>query len=155
MATREKLLQQIYDNVSLSNKLFTEYNSTPKKYGEVELTAVENDIIYCIAQQPGITVTELSVILYRTPSACSQIVRKLRGKNWVEQIRNQKNNREYNLYLTEYGMQIHRAHMAHITDGWQLVCSFLSEFTDEELALTIRVQNKLNEGHMAKLQPSR
>ena len=36
----------------------------------------------------------------KTPSACSQLVRRLRDKGWVEQVRNAANNRQVMLRLT-------------------------------------------------------
>ena len=90
-------------------------NTTPSPtvYGGAHiLYQSEAHIIDLIGEHPEITVTELAAILKKTPSACSQIVRKLRAKGWVEQVRNAENNRIYNLYLTESGKQVYQAHTA-------------------------------------------
>ena len=84
-------------------ELMREYDGLPHDYGNVVLYQSEAHLIQCIGQHTGITVTEASKILKKTKSACSQMVKKLVGKNWVRQERNKQNNREYKLYLTEEG----------------------------------------------------
>ena len=82
--------------LKLTNQLMNEYDSLPHDYGNAVLYQSEAHLIQCIGQNDGITVTEASKLLKKTKSACSQMVKKLVGKNWVKQTRNQKNNREYN-----------------------------------------------------------
>ena len=52
-------------------------------------------MIDCIGRNAGITITELADDFGKTRSACSQMVKKLRDKGWVEQVRNKENNDEY------------------------------------------------------------
>ena len=95
---REALLGQIWAAQDEAYDLMYEYDSLPHRYGAHILYQSEAHIIDLIGEHPEITVTELAAILKKTPSACSQIVRKLRAKGWVEQVRNAENNRIYNLY---------------------------------------------------------
>lgn len=76
------------------------FDSRFLRYGETAIYEAEADII-----DPGITVTEMANILWRTPSDCSRVAHKLRDKGWVEQKKNPKNNRIYNLTLTEKGLE--------------------------------------------------
>ena len=102
---REALLRQIWAAQDEAYDLMYEYDSLPHQYGENTLYQSEAQIIDLIGEHPEITVTELAAILKKTPSACSQIVRKLRAKGWVEQVRNAENNRIFNLYLTDSGTE--------------------------------------------------
>ena len=98
----------------------------------------EDNLIYPM----GMTVMAVS---YTHLSACSQLIRKLRKKDWIEQIRNPENNREYQLFLTESGWKIYEEH-----DRFEQACykrSFnnLKEFSEEDLKKYISIQKKLNE----------
>ena len=141
---REALLGQIWAAQDEAYDLMYEYDSLPHRYGAHILYQSEAHIIDLIGEHPEITVTELAAILKKTPSACSQIVRKLRAKGWVEQVRNAENNRIYNLYLTESGKQVYQA-------TFQL----LSNFSPEELEHHLMVQRKLNEAYQDDVRRSR
>ena len=56
----------------------------------------------------GITISEMAYRTKKTPSAYSQMIRKLRKKGLVEQTRNKENLREYMLNLTPDGKQMLR-----------------------------------------------
>ncbi|MFQ9705452.1 MAG: PfkB family carbohydrate kinase [Enterocloster clostridioformis] len=132
--------------LKLTNQLMNEYDSLPHDYGNAVLYQSEAHLIQCIGQNDGITVTEASKLLKKTKSACSQMVKKLVGKNWVKQTRNQKNNREYKLHLTEEGLIVHDHHENFGPYGLMSTTSKeLYNFTDEELQLYIKIQKRMNE----------
>lgn len=79
---REELLRQLWTAQDEAYDLMCEYDSLPHHYGENILYQAEGHIIDLIAAYPGITITDLGNILKKTPSACSQIVRKLKEKGW-------------------------------------------------------------------------
>ena len=89
------------------------------------------------------------------PSACSQLVRRLRDKGWVEQVRNTANNRQYMLRLTESGQALYRDHSAFSADCQQRTFDRMAEFTEEELALYLRVQKRINEAYADDVRRSR
>ena len=93
MGSREQILKEIWNAQDEAYELMEEYDSLPHHYGEAILYQSEGEIIDLIAIHPGVTITDLGNILRKTASACSQIVRKLREKGWVEQTRNRENNR--------------------------------------------------------------
>ena len=140
---REALLGQIWAAQDEAYDLMYEYDSLPHRYGAHILYQSEAHIIDLIGEHPEITVTELAAILKKTPSACSQIVRKLRAKGWVEQVRNAENNRIYNLY-TAFNQSCQEA-------TFQL----LSNFSPEELEHHLMVQRKLNEAYQDDVRRSR
>ena len=152
---REELLEQIWAAQDTAYDLMSEYDSLPHSYGENVLYQAEAHLIDRIALHPGVTVTDLANMVRKTPSACSQLVRKLRDKGWVEQVRNAENNRIYNLYLTESGKQVYQAHTAFNQSCQEATFQLLSNFSPEELEHHLMVQRKLNEAYHDDVRRSR
>lgn len=152
---RAELLDQIWTAQDTAYDLMCEYDSLPHRYGENILYQAEAHLIDLIALHPDITITDISNILRKTPSACSQIVRKLRAKGWVEQIRNEENNRVINLRLTEEGMKVFQDHDAFDQDCQEKTFKRLDTFTDEELAVALTVQQHINEAYQDDVRRSR
>jgi DNA-binding MarR family transcriptional regulator len=152
---REELLTQIWKEQDRAYSLMYEYDSLPHHYGENILYQSEAHIIHLIGKQPNVTITELAAILGKTLSACSQIVRKLRGKGWVVQTRNVDNNRQINLNLTESGQMVYRDHLEFNLECQKLTFQLLKTFTEEELEHHMLVQQKLNEAYEGDVERSR
>lgn len=102
-------------------RLVQEYDSVPHDYGAAILYQAESQIIHLVGHQPGITASEIAAAFHKTPSACSQLIRKLRKKGWLLQKRNHDNNREYQLYLTDEGKEIYEDHDLFEKDVWNAV----------------------------------
>ena len=152
---RQDLLHLIWEAQDTAYDLMYEYDQLPHPYGDHVLYQAEAHVISLIAMQPNITITDISNILRKTPSACSQIVRKLRAKGWVEQQRNEENNRVYNLRLTDEGMEVFRAHSAFDAEGQKRTFRRLEEFTDEELEHHLAVQEGLIAAYQEDVRISR
>lgn len=150
-----QLLQQIWSAQDTAYELMSEYDSLPHHYGSEVLYQAEAYIVNLVGQHPGITVTQLAEILNKTTSACSQIVRKLRAKGFVEQIRNPGNNRLYNLELTPEGSEVFQAHIRFNQECQEKTFELLRDFTDEELRIHLRVQDRLNEAYQDDVRRSR
>lgn len=149
------MLKQLWAEQDKAYALMEEYDSLPHHYGNYILFQAEGDIISLIAAYPGITVTDLSNILKKTTSACSQSVRKLCDKGLVEQRRNSTNKRLYNLFLTAEGEELSKAHQKFNRTSQKITFDLLSDFTEEELEHHIAVQKKLNEAYQGDIQRSR
>lgn len=141
----EKLFDDIMDELDISYRLMSAYDSMPHQYGDNVLYQVESHIIELIGMKPGITATEMAAKLGKTPSACSQIVRKLKQKALVIQQRNVVNNREYNLFLTEYGWKIYQAHADVDEECGKRKKERLAQFSEEELSIYLRITRIINE----------
>lgn len=152
---REALLRQIWAAQDEAYDLMYEYDSLPHQYGENTLYQSEAHIIDLIGEHPEITVTELAAVLKKTPSACSQIVRKLRAKGWVTQVRNEENNRIFNLHLTESGQRVYQDHTAFNQSCQSATFRLLETFSPQELEHHLMVQKKLNEAYQSDVQHSR
>lgn len=152
---REALLRQIWAAQDEAYDLMYEYDSLPHQYGENTLYQSEAHIIDLIGEHPEITVTELAAVLKKTPSACSQIVRKLRAKGWVTQVRNEENNRIFNLHLTESGQRVYQDHTAFNQSCQSSTFRLLETFSTQELEHHLMVQKKLNEAYQEDVQHSK
>lgn len=152
---REELLRQLWTAQDEAYDLMCEYDSLPHHYGESILYQAEGHIIDLIAVYPGITITDLGNILKKTPSACSQIVRKLKEKGWVEQTRNRDNNRQFNLKLTESGQKVYEDHLEFNRYCQSETFGLLAGFSNEELEHHVMVQRKINEAYQGDVRRSR
>lgn len=152
---RGELLRQVWDLQNEAYDLMCEYDAMPHRYGDCMLYQAEAHMIDLIALYPDITVTDLANIMRKTPSACSQTVRKLREKGLVEQLRNTANNRQYKLRLTESGQALYEDHAAFSDDCQRRTFDRLAEFSEEEIALYLRVQKRINEAYADDVRRSR
>ena len=77
---RYALFLQLLDALDEGCRLMEVYDAMPHRYGGETLYQAESHTIALIGRSPGITVTDLAAKLQKTPSACSQMVRRLREK---------------------------------------------------------------------------
>ncbi len=83
---------------------------TPRDYGTGEVyTSVEVHTLKHIADNPGITLTELAANHSRSKGAISQIVKKIETKGLIYREASERDNKAY-LYLTEKGIILDEAH---------------------------------------------
>lgn len=152
---RNDLLNDVWAEQDTAYDLMAEYDSLPHHYGDNIMYQAEGQIIDLIAANPGITITDLAQQLRKTTSACSQLVRRLREKDWIEQTRNARNNRQFNLNLTPAGEAVYNDHTAFCADCQKRAFELLSRFSEEELAHHIAVQRALNEAYRGDIERSR
>ncbi len=146
-ARREALLQALWEAQDEAYALMAKYDALPHAYGEATLYQAEGLVIHRIGRQPGITISELSRLLDKTVSACSQIVGKLRDKGWVIAQRDPANSRRINLRLTEAGRQVYLDRLRFNRECQAVTFGMLQDFSDEALACHLAVQQALNEAY--------
>lgn len=152
---RKKILDEIWKSQDEAYALMAEYDSLPHYYGDDVLYQAEAYIIRHIGLAPGITTTELAAKLKKTPSACSQIVKKLVDKNLVLQERNAQNRRLYNLRLTKDGEKVFYDHIEFNECCQKQTFDMLSEFSIDELNSYLCVQKQINEAYRSDVQRSK
>lgn len=152
---RENILSQLWNTQDEAYELMAEYDSIPHTYGHTTLYQSEAYIVNWIGRMPDITITELAELLKKTPSACSQIVRRLIDKGLVRQERNEQNKRIYNLQLTPDGEKMYQDHIAFNEACQKITFGMLAEFTDAELETCLRVQRRINEAYQGDIRRSR
>lgn len=122
-----------------------EYDSVPHCIcGEI-LYQAEAHVIQYIGRHEKSTITELAVASKKTPSACSQIIKKLIKKDLVQQIRNPQNKREFFLELTAHGWEVFQTHESFDSECFQKNFMHIQDITEEQLEIYIHVQNTINE----------
>lgn len=155
MNERYELYCAMIDRLDKGVHLINEYDSVPHDYGSAVMYQAESKIIQLVGKYPGIKASEIAVVFHKTPSACSQLIRKLRNKGWIRQVRNEKNNREYRLFLTEDGIRIYEDHETFEQRCYQRSFQNLSGFSDEEFKIYIAIQEKLNETFTVDVEESK
>lgn len=135
--------------------LTAEYDALLHDYNGTILFQAESQMIKIIGNHPGITASQISKIVDKTSSASSQLIRKLRKKGWVMQKRNEENNREYNLYLTEEGSRIYIGHQKFENACYKRTFHGLERFSEKDLQTYIAVQRQMNETFRQDVEESR
>lgn len=145
MSGREKQYDELIAEFDTGYELCVRYDMMPHQYGDEILYQSEMHFLQAVGDEPNVTITALARRLDKTTSACSQMVRKLKEKKLITQERNQDNNREYYLQLTQKGREIYYAHEEFDRRCLQRTYQQLEEFTEQELQTYISVQKRLNE----------
>ena len=117
----------------------------PKYFGEIALYYTERKLLVMIGETPDITITEMAAAIQKTPSFCSQIIKKFVNYGWVEQIRNTANKRVYNLRLTEEGSKAYAVYAGYNEAEKSAIITVLSQFSTEELENYTKIQETINE----------
>lgn len=152
---RYRLFCRLLDEFDQGCGLTEEYDALLHDYHGTILFQAESQIIKAIGNHPGITGSELSKLFHKTTSATSQLIRKLKQKGWVLQKRNVRNNREYNLYLTQTGSEIYRKHQKFEEACYLRTFHQLDGFTEKELETYIAIQKQLNISFQSDVEESR
>lgn len=151
---RRQLFKNMLEVIDESYDLMLEYDSMPRKHGDAILYQVESQLIQYIGKHPGTTVTDIAAELKKTPSAASQMIRKLRSKGWVVQQRNEKNNRIYHLNLTDAGWEIFEEHEKFEQFCYERTYDKLEKCSLEELKAFCKVMNLVNEAFVLDIRDS-
>jgi len=154
-AKRYKMYKEMINYLDQGCQLINDYDSMPHDYGNAILYQAEAQLIRIVGAKPGITAGEIASLLYKTSSACSQLVRRLRKKGWIEQTRNPENNRIYNLTLTDEGWDIFKGHEKFEKRCYLRSYENLSEFSDDDFQKYIQIQKKLNETFTIDVEESK
>lgn len=112
--------RKTHDNVALTDLLHqvsAMYTGTkkPHDYGTGEdYTHTEVHLLKCIADHPGITVTEIAYNYAKTKGAISQILKKLIEKDLIlQKPSTEMGDKRIFLYLTPRGEQLNACHIAY------------------------------------------
>lgn len=153
--SRYSLFCDMIEELDTAYSLIGEYDSLLHDYNGVILYQAESQLIKMIGNYPGISANECAGILKKTLSACSQLIKKLRTKKWVRQVRNENNNRVYNLYLTDAGKMIYENHKIFEEGCYRRTYSLLDSFSEEDLSTFIRIQQEINQGFRLDIEDSK
>lgn len=152
---RYALFIKLIEVFDLGCKHVNDYNGMLHDYHGTILYQAESQFINKIGRNPGITITELSMIYDKSVSACSQLMRRMKNKGWIYQQRNQTNNREFKLFLTEEGEAIYHSHLNFEEVCYRRTFAMLDEFSEEQLKEYIAIQEHLNSAFLLDVEESR
>ena len=153
---REEIFVDLMGQIDESYYLMSDYDAIPHNYGGGDyLYQSESQIIHVVGDHPGITARELSDLIRKTPSFCSQNIKKLRAKGYMEQIKNKNNAREYFLQLTEKGKDMYAEHSDYEQRCLRRTLENLGGFSDDELLKFAEIQKKINETFAMDVDESR
>lgn len=152
---RYALLRRLIESFDQGWKYVYDYNNLLHDYNGVILYQAESQFIRKIGDEPGITITELSLLFDKTKSACSQLMRRMKDKGWLIQTRNASNNREYNLYLTDKGLEIYKKHEEFEETCYRRTARMLEQFSLDELKIYVNIQNQMNEAFRMDVEESK
>lgn len=142
---RYELFLEMMDAFNRMHDDMAEYGRLPRIYGGFLFYEREVHLLRSIGNTPGISITELAKEFRYTTSACSQIVKKMCEKGFVEKKKNSRNNKEISLYLTEPGNRIYQYHDKFDGMCYKRNFDHLGEFTDKEIEITAAVTRRFNE----------
>lgn len=140
------LLKEFLGQIDISTEIITRYDAVSHNYANEMLYQAEAYIISSIGQCPGITISSLAEQKKCSKSACSQVLKKLIQKEYVYKARNEKQYREFNLFLTELGQEIFASHTKLNEDVCQRYFEKIDDkFSQEEIYKAISLLKILNE----------
>jgi DNA-binding MarR family transcriptional regulator len=121
--------------------LYNTYINQVRDYGTGELISmVEVHILTIIADNPGITASQLSKKWGTTKGAISQNLKKLEGKSLIYRKNENDNAKTIHLYVTEKGEGLSIAHKAYDNaDILQTQSDLTKSCTSEEIDIFYKV----------------
>ena len=143
---QEEKNRKTYDNlaaIDILHQVSAMYSGTkhPHDYGTGgAYTSTETHLLKCIADHPGITVTELAYNYAKTKGAISQVIKGLIQKGLIEQRPDDGRNNRILLYSTPQGDALNAAHIAYDEEHAGETLNFVREqFTQQEIDIAFSV----------------
>lgn len=117
--------------------------TTPIDYGTGEkFNPVEVHILSYIADNPGISASEIARDWNRTKGAVSQIVKKLSSRGMIRRCKKEGNDKTVCLYMTEEGQKLDLAHRAYDTRNYERFLKLMEkQFSKEVINEAFHVMN--------------
>ena len=142
MSDREEEFSNLMENMYVILRLMNKYNM-PRHYGTAdELYLNEVHTLKCIAEHPGISLSELGERTHRTKGATSMMINKLESKGLVSKRCAAADVRRYELNLTEKGEQVDRFHLSYDEVHYR----DMLDFVPDAQAADFRRVNQILEG---------
>ncbi|MGI6095674.1 MAG: MarR family winged helix-turn-helix transcriptional regulator [Lachnospiraceae bacterium] len=127
--------------------MYGDYMRMSHDYGTGEkINMAEVHTLTFIADNPGITITEIAGMWNKTKGAVSQIVTKLEAKGYIEKCKEGNNSKNLHCYATESGQTLSDVHKRYDVEGLNRENQLLrKEFTDSELDAFYKVMERYTE----------
>lgn len=149
---RKDLVMEALNAVEELSSIMREYDSSQHIYGGYKLYQTEAHMIERIGNNPGISVTRLAVLLDKSVSACSQIIKKLLQKDFVTQYLLPENARVRKLYLTSAGKKVYRDHRRLENRCYRRDVKEFQDISDPEIDAFLKVSERIRKCFLADLE---
>lgn len=130
-----RVLNNRHDNIYKFVMFYYNYIISKHDYGNGELISmIEAHTITFIEENPGTTVSELAIYWNKTKGAISQTVSKLIEKGYILRQKSENNAKTFNLFVTDKGLKLSKAHKLYDTiDIAKTLDQLLETCTPEEI----------------------
>lgn len=135
-------INRLIDQVYTIELLLKSFHAKPRSYDGLTIYDSETHTLKIIAENEGISQTQLSERTFRTKGATSLMVDKLIEKGLIRRQRTPDDQRRYFLALTDKGRAVHLSHLAYDKAHAEMVAA-ASGIGQEDLKLTNGVLERL------------
>lgn len=131
------------------DRILNRSQSLPRRYGpDLLLYSSEADLLAEIGANEPISATELARRKISTPSAISQIVKKLDGKNLLVKDTQEGNRKTILLRLSAEGQAVYEAHRRQEDRKYAAYMEGLADYTPEDIAKAAGLIDFLTERYL-------
>lgn len=139
-----ELFNMLLKEVRSTIYLTTKFSSGVKEYDGLRLHESESHMLQAIGKGIGITTNELAKEFNYTPSACSQVVKKLKENELVYLEKDSHDKRFSYLYLTQRGRKIFEQHEKEDEKSFAAIYKRFQKFSVEDLKMYLEIHKTLN-----------
>lgn len=151
-----KTLTRLTEQLYAAHWILAALQKRPRSFAGVTLYANEAHTLRIIAQNEGISQTEISALMLRTKGATSAMVDKLVEKKLVYRQRERGDQRRYLLMLAPLGRQVYEelvrraeTYASEVVDALPLT---VEELETAHRVLSILVEHYADRGRQARLE---
>jgi len=140
MTERDKLITELFENMNafkraMHGRVSSFSNESPLSHAQLEL-------LFTLRYIQPVSSKQLAEKLHMTPGGISQLVESIESHGYLERKASEQDKRVQFLYVSDKGEKLLRSHEK---SRRQLVESVISDLTDEELAMWVRIQQKMTQ----------
>ena len=137
--------------MQLFSARFTKYMNAPRPFLLPTNTTVrEVYILATIEENPGILTVEIAKLWDVTPGAISQVVKKLKERDFLDCNKEDGNAKLVHLYTTEKGSALVKEHETYILNRWDKIeKEVLANYSMEEVDHFFKMMEVISEFYNA------
>ena len=144
---RTELFSQLMDSLFSFSQISGVNQNIPRTYGTDDILYIaEVHLLRDIANNTGITVTQLAQMNNKSKSAISQMIDKLYQKNLIEKRKHPDGKRQFAIYLTDRGETVNKYHSKFDRHEYSQVLKQLNDYSDEDFQRIITLLDVLSRG---------
>ena len=144
-----KTFQALMQKINYFDRILNRYQSLPRRYGsQVLLYSSEASLLAEIGAREPIPAMELARLKISTPSAISQIVKKLDTKHLLVKDTQEGNRKTIYLRLSGEGRQVYEAYRLQEEAQYRAYLAELNDYTQRDLEKAVQLIDFLTEKYL-------